>query len=100
MEIQHHRGLGNSKVVKVQSEEAWDLFTDQASNEGRPVGVPFLPPPSLPPSGLLLLLLLLRGLPLFSSRSCNDPPVDDLGVSNSQSLSIRTVLYPCCLQSC
>ncbi|AQK79964.1 hypothetical protein ZEAMMB73_Zm00001d035932 [Zea mays] len=29
----------NSKVVKVQSEEAWDLFTDQASNEGRPVDV-------------------------------------------------------------
>eukprot|EP00267_Zea_mays_P032631 XP_008666152.1 uncharacterized protein LOC100272265 isoform X2 [Zea mays] len=27
-------GLGNSKVVKVQSEEAWDLFTDRASNEG------------------------------------------------------------------
>ncbi|PVH35894.1 hypothetical protein PAHAL_7G301700 [Panicum hallii] len=30
-------GVGNSKVVKVQSEEAWELFTNQASNEGRPV---------------------------------------------------------------
>jgi len=37
MEIQHHGGVGNSKVVKVQSQEAWDLFTDQASKEGRPV---------------------------------------------------------------
>jgi hypothetical protein len=40
MEIQHRGGVGNSKVVKVQSEEAWDLFTDQASKEGRPVGSP------------------------------------------------------------
>ncbi|XP_062226849.1 thioredoxin-like protein CXXS1 [Phragmites australis] len=37
MEIQHQRGVGNSKVVKVQNEEAWELFTNQASNEGRPV---------------------------------------------------------------
>ncbi|XP_066343935.1 thioredoxin-like protein CXXS1 [Miscanthus floridulus] len=37
MEIQRHQGVGNSKVVKVQSEEAWGLFTDQASKEGRPV---------------------------------------------------------------
>jgi len=42
MEIQQPRGVGNSKVVKVQSEEAWELFTNQASNEGRPVGTPFL----------------------------------------------------------
>ncbi|KAF8651263.1 hypothetical protein HU200_063513 [Digitaria exilis] len=38
MEVQQPRGVGNSKVVKVQSEEAWDLFINQASNEGRPVG--------------------------------------------------------------
>ncbi|CAO2043840.1 unnamed protein product [Urochloa humidicola] len=37
MEIQQPRGVGNSKVVKVQSEEAWELFTNQASNEGRPI---------------------------------------------------------------
>ncbi|KAG8066361.1 hypothetical protein GUJ93_ZPchr0004g40071 [Zizania palustris] len=34
---QQQRGVGNSKVVKVEKEEAWDLFISQASNEGRPV---------------------------------------------------------------
>jgi len=51
MEIQRHQGVGNSKVVKVQSEEAWGLFTDQASKEGRPVGSPHFP---FPPHLLLL----------------------------------------------
>ena len=37
MEIQRQRGVGNSKVVKVEKEEAWELFINQASNEGRPV---------------------------------------------------------------
>ena len=62
MEIQQPRGVGNSKVVKVQSEEAWELFTNQASNEGRPVGTPFLslsspplPSPLLWPAAFLLV---------------------------------------------
>jgi len=57
MEIQQPRGVGNSKVVKVQSEEAWELFTNQASNEGRPVGTPFLSlsSPLLWPAAFLLV---------------------------------------------
>jgi hypothetical protein len=66
MEIQRHGGVGNSKVVKVQSEEAWDLFTDQASKEGRPVGSPsfasFVWPCSFAPVEIL-----------FSFQSSNDP---------------------------
>lgn len=42
MEIQQQKGVGNSKVVKVEKEESWDLFINQASNEGRPVGFFFL----------------------------------------------------------
>ncbi|KAG8043601.1 hypothetical protein GUJ93_ZPchr0458g22593 [Zizania palustris] len=37
MDIPQHQGVGNSKVVNVEKEEAWDLFINQASNEGRPV---------------------------------------------------------------
>jgi thioredoxin 1 len=64
MEIQQQRGVGSSKVVKVQNEEAWELFTNQASNEGRPVGSPSFPsssPTSLPlPSCFLLVSILLN----------------------------------------
>ena len=42
MEIQQQKGVGNSKVVKVEKEESWDLFVNQASNEGHPVGFFFL----------------------------------------------------------
>lgn len=68
MEIQHHRGVGNSKVVKVQSEEAWDLFTNQASNEGRPVGSPSFPSLLCPGSFALVEILFIQFSKLY-----NDP---------------------------
>ncbi|KQJ84780.1 thioredoxin-like protein CXXS1 [Brachypodium distachyon] len=37
VEIQQPREVGGSKVVKVDKDEAWELFTDQASKEGRAV---------------------------------------------------------------
>jgi len=37
VEIQQPREVGSSRVVKVDKDAAWDLFTTQAANEGRTV---------------------------------------------------------------
>jgi hypothetical protein len=55
VEIQQPQEVGKSRIVKVDKEEAWELFTSQASNEGRAVRrfihSPFLPSssPQYPP---------------------------------------------------
>lgn len=70
VEIQQPREVGGSKVVKVDKDEAWELFTDQASKEGRAVGFPlpllFCSPPTSDEFrvfGLVLpFLLMLRSI--------------------------------------
>lgn len=37
VEIQQPQEVGKSRIVKVDKDEAWELFTTQASNEGRTV---------------------------------------------------------------
>jgi hypothetical protein len=37
VEIQQPQEVGKSRVVKVDKDEAWELFTTQACNEGRTV---------------------------------------------------------------
>ena len=63
VEIQRPREVGSCRVVKVDKEAAWDLFTTQAANEGRTVRPLSFPLPPL----LLLLLLLLSPAQLPSS---------------------------------
>jgi thioredoxin 1 len=41
VEIQQPQEVGKSRVVKVDKDEAWELFTTQASNEGRTVRTRF-----------------------------------------------------------
>ena len=41
VEIQRPREVGSCRVVKVDKEAAWDLFTTQAANEGRTVAAHF-----------------------------------------------------------
>jgi hypothetical protein len=58
VEIQQPQEVGKSRIVKVDKEEAWELFTSQASNEGRAVRrfVGSSIPHSLPQSASYILL--------------------------------------------
>lgn len=61
VEIQRPREVGSCRVVKVDKEAAWELFTTQAANEGRTVR---------PLPGLFIHLCFLRLLLLLPPTLC------------------------------